>query len=590
MELITDKETLGNIDSEEVTLLRNKEHLLNMLPHYEFSEESEKRIVDAINNPPSLDFMGIPLNTNSQRAFFKLTDEDKKDLIEEINEINEQVIKYYCHGLDKEEAEKTKRNVTLNINPERDSIKAILQSSKYLVVSRNPIDIIFCSTNQNFGSCYSFDSNYGYCMGVPALIPNKDMFVCYLTKGKHQNYEIKEEHGDTYSFRYMKMLTRFFAYHCVGKPNAEQVEILADDSEKDMLGLGFIYPKNDGTYMNHKDIRFGYFGNLFKKLGLNVIEPKRTFIDQETNKNTARYNYDVNGYWKLKTPEWFLATEKVNENHMNPYFDNLYYLDSNEPTYKIDCGSQSQYTNYIRSSGSNTSMYDKITRGRKLEDIIGYDRDDSCCDEDDENSQCCDRCDDYFNEDDMYWIESRGAYVCDSCYNNYYFECECCSERFHNDNEYTIYEIIRGLETEYRCVCESCRDNYYYCEECCQWFEYNSVEETEDGHCCKNCYEKIYEECSACGERACKKEDMLTNYKGDYVCEDCYQGKMTKIKQLRYTQRIEFSLPKGIYFEVMKMHKGKIITKGTSEKTIIIKRRRENGRYYNTVITINWEG
>lgn len=65
---------------------------------------------------------------------------------------------------------------------------------------------------------------------------------------------------------------------------------------------------------------------------------------------------------------------------------------------------------------------------------------------------------------------------------------------------------------------------------------------------------------------------------------------MTKIKQLRFTQRIEFSLPSHLHDDVINAHKKDKIIDNYLGKTIIIKRRRENGRYYNTVITINWEG
>lgn len=612
MELITDLEQLEKIDSTKETLTKNNETLLEMIDEFEFSNSSEEKIIHEIKYPSREEFFGNKLDENSQRVFYKITEADKKNLIEEIQAINKHYFDYNHRSKTEEDKEALWKNgcYTKIIDMNNDAVRAIVESSKYLVVSRNPIDILMCSTNQNFGSCYSMTSTYGYALGVPALIPNKDIFVCYLTKGKHQNFSIHSKNKDIdYDFRFMKMLLRFFVYHCVEeKPTeiqaqyspGEYIETIKTE-EKDILGLGYIYPKDGGKNFNHDDIRWRFLAEMFEKLGIKTTRP--TMIETKFEQTTSgkkvpeydnRFSYSYQGSWKLKNKDWFLATERTKNEYMNPYFDNI----SPTSTAKFD-NYNGSCSNYTALSSSNTSPVDKIEKGLSMEDILSGD---DCC-EDNDDCRTCECCGDSDYYDDMYWIEAIDGYVCETCYNEYYFRCDCCDERYHNDDKVVIYEIdSRGNKNTYATVCQSCAERkYYFCEDCDEYYTYESMESTSEGMVCKECFDENFAECQGCGE-AYRIGDMTEMLNEGYRCEDCYQGKAVTVKKFQNMNVIEFKLPWSSYFEIMEKFvnnkKASILDGlklyndiGTSEydakdtKTIVF----IHGEKTNTVMHIEWE-
>lgn len=71
----------------------------------------------------------------------------------------------------------------------------------------------------------------------------------------------------------------------------------------------------------------------------------------------------------------------------------------------------------------------------------------------------CDCCDEYVHQDDAWWVESEGIYVCCHCRDNHYTECDCCGELIRDENVFTF-------------------ENEMLCEDC-----YNDRNE-EDGEAC----------------------------------------------------------------------------------------------------------
>jgi len=597
MELITDIEEIKQIDSTPETLEKNKEHLLNMIPEFEYSDSSEERILDAIKTPVTLDFFGHKLDENSQRLFFRLTETDKKNLMDEIKAVNDKNFEYNSRELSPEEKELRYKEGRYSkiINTDYDAIKAIINSSRYLVVSRNPVDITFCSTNQNFGSCFSMTSSYGYAFGVPALIPNQDIFVCYLTKGKHQNFSISSPEHTGYEFRYMKMLARFFVYHCkettmitkeIYDPYTGMGEETYLEEEKDVLGLGYIYPKENGTNLNNNDIRWRFFAKLFQDVKIPTIIP--TIIpgnEQKYGLVPSRFEYDTDKQYDLKHKDWFLAVENVNHDLMNPYFDNLRNLDSDHGTYDAYDGCGGSYTCMDE---CNTSPVDKIENGQPLENIISgksdYDR-------------RCAYCEEYYHEDDMFYISSNNDYVCDCCYSENYTSCHHCGERILREDMVEIWEITSdGREAVIKEVCERCASNRYNsCDECGKYYDGDSL--TED--MCLNCYDQYHSTCPICSDEI-HNDDTIKDFKGRLICEDCYKGKVTETKRIGNTTYVELELKTEIYFDVINSdsleklsilkgyweYKGAVRTGDIyPHQTILFKR----GENHNTCFTINWK-
>lgn len=614
MELIKDKDELEKIDSTPETLEKNKEHLIEMLEEFEFSNDSEEKIITEIKSPSRKDFFGTKFDKTSQRIFYKITETDKKNLIEQIQDINKHYFDYNTAGKTDEEKEKLWKEGCYSkiIDMNNDAVRAIVESSRYLVVSRNPIDIVMCSTNQNFGSCFSMTSTYGYAFGVPALIPNTDLCVCYLTKGKHQNFSIHSRNKNMdYEFRFMKMLLRFFVYNCkeeivlnpLTPDTAFDTNYVEETEEKDVLGIGYIYPKDCGKQFNKGQMRWEFIAELFEGLGIKTTKPQRKEIELSESSsgkkypiNENKYNYVDHGNYKLKNDTWFLARERTEDEYMNPYFDNITFSSGGiNPRFCTFNGSSGSYTCM---DSCNESPVNKIEKGYSLDEIINR-----CEDCDDEDQCCCPHCDEYYNQDDMYWIESNNEYVCEDCYNEYYFRCDVCDERFSNEKGITIYEIdSRGNKNTYTAVCQSCAEReYYFCEDCDEYYTYESMESTSEGMVCKECFDENFAECQGCGE-AYRIGDMTEMLNEGYRCEDCYQGKAVTVKKFQNMNVIEFKLPWSSYFEIMEKFvnnkKASILDGlklyndiGTSEydakdtKTIVF----IHGEKTNTVMHIEWE-
>ena len=65
---------------------------------------------------------------------------------------------------------------------------------------------------------------------------------------------------------------------------------------------------------------------------------------------------------------------------------------------------------------------------------------------------CC-NCGDRVHEDDAIWVECEDGYICNRCYNRYYFTCDDCGEVFPNDREH------RGT------------NGCYYCDNCAPYHD-----------------------------------------------------------------------------------------------------------------------
>ncbi len=81
-----------------------------------------------------------------------------------------------------------------------------VSETKYLVISRNPVDFMMCSTGQGFHSCYALDSRSSNAWSLPSLLCDKNRFLIYLTNAKFKNFVLDDE-GDM-KFRYLKIKAR----------------------------------------------------------------------------------------------------------------------------------------------------------------------------------------------------------------------------------------------------------------------------------------------------------------------------------------------------------------------------------------------
>lgn len=84
--------------------------------------------------------------------------------------------------------------------------RQLLANIKYIVISKNPTDLMMCSTNQMFSSCSCLDSHYSYSTSIPALILQPNMYIIYgVSNLKYKKWELPNSklklHNLKYTFR-----------------------------------------------------------------------------------------------------------------------------------------------------------------------------------------------------------------------------------------------------------------------------------------------------------------------------------------------------------------------------------------------------
>lgn len=109
----------------------------------------------------------------------------------------------------------------------------------------------------------------------------------------------------------------------------------------------------------------------------------------------------------------------------------------------------------------------------------------------------------------------NGDYLCESCYNERYFYCECCREDC--DAEDAV-EVMNGRHM--MTVCSECAENRYtQCSECKRYYENNEMTEATSGEqYCPKCVSNCTKECDECEQ--IYDGSALDNFK-DGLCEHC---------------------------------------------------------------------
>lgn len=127
-------------------------------------------------------------------------------------------------------------------------------------------------------------------------------------------------------------------------------------------------------------------------------------------------------------------------------------------------------------------------------------------------------------ENDEYYTTADGDTICEDCYCNEYFTCECCGEIHHIDDAYTAQDT-------YEMYCEDCKnDELYYCEDCGEYHaDGDNMHQLANGdYICNHCYENgDYYYCDNCGElHYC--DEMHEGDDGYMYCDDCYEEGLIK--------------------------------------------------------------
>jgi hypothetical protein len=125
----------------------------------------------------------------------------------------------------------------------------------------------------------------------------------------------------------------------------------------------------------------------------------------------------------------------------------------------------------------------------------------------------CHECGEYYYEDDTdrIYVEDAGD-VCQGCYDEYYFSCECCEEQGHRDSSHEVDDEM---------WCNYCADNdASYCGQCSTYTRHNNiVGEYEGEQMCDSCYDGGDYHLKECGTIVEPTEIKLTVARCD-CCDD----------------------------------------------------------------------
>ncbi len=217
MKVVEVKNNTHFMDEEDERL--NIQNFIKLLPHFFYTEESNRMIIEAIENREHETFYALDkflnLNPFDRRRWFKINlpkQMDKafsiyRDIIytrfcdERLSPGEYALLTEYQvfkDGYFKKDGNKVKLfryllKHHLITQSQIDEINKYKQRAAYICISRNPVDYLFSATDQSFSTCESLSSDYegAYYMGLGGLPSDPNRCLIFLTNGKTKKYDIK---------------------------------------------------------------------------------------------------------------------------------------------------------------------------------------------------------------------------------------------------------------------------------------------------------------------------------------------------------------------------------------------------------------
>jgi len=343
---------------------------------------------------------------------------------------------------------------------EIEQITTIRQSSKklYIIISRNPIDFLFCATNQNFGSCLSLSSDHGeaFYMGLAGATVDPNRVIMMLSNGKYKRFTVKGE-----EFKHFKIISR--SWGVVGT---------APDVDKDILHITKYYPNSQAVIKFCKPI-----SDIF---GIEINDKREPF-------------YGLHGKYPFEFPKF-----------KNDFGVSFMYLD-NFGVVKYKSG---RYGYDFANGGTGCKMKSwRWSRGfERMKTINNLDGSISCVD-----------CGNGMREDDAYYNENddgNGDAFCWDCFNAKYFHCKNCDkfETKENGHEYDNSTYCLDCFDKLFTTCTHCDDP----------LRIDDGKDGDGSLYCTKCFDEIYTACVWCKDVHRRDSGEFTEVDSDLYCKTCH--------------------------------------------------------------------
>jgi len=301
----------------------------------------------------------------------------------------------------------SKSNFDLDGN-HKDSVKNFLETVNarklptkqklYLVFTKNPIDMLFCSTGKNWSSCLDLTGEYNYWSGLPTTIIDKSRGMIYVTdKTKKRVFESGYfENGKYFDKKIDKMLIRSWVILC----------------EKGLKIVGF-YPNDSLNKVKIIDLINQNIPNKFL-----LIQNETSFI----SKYPITLIFNINEDAQLI----YLDSSKLIEKENGVFLSSS----STSDLYFFSRRKGVKYGNSVKDIDCNLYLLYK-----ENQNIVEYSKSFGIC-------ECCSE----YSHD---LTEVNGLYYCEECVAANFFVCDRCGKI--EDKEEMYYDTDGETKICYDC-------------------------------------------------------------------------------------------------------------------------------------------
>jgi len=371
-----------------------------------------------------------------------------------------------CYSTIEKRAEEEVDKVIARFFERVNAIKLPTKQKLYLVFTKNPIDMLSCSTGENWSSCLNLFGDYTYWSGLPTTIIDKSRGMFYVTdKTRKIIFPEGFEKGKYSEIKVDRMLTRSWSFI---------VEKIEEDGEvKTGLNIVKFYPNANINFKKMiKKVAPNtlYFSNYKIKKNKWQCYSKYPITPVFTKKGNAQIIYQDNSSLKIKDNKVFYKI-KYNKTRSLPSLQTIGFS-NNQNNKEVELTVKSSYP-FIENISEG--LYNLYESSIGLEDIQNF-------------CYSCGEC--LLENDEIYEVD--GEWYCSDCFFERFVICANCGE---------YIEIDEAYEVDDEWYCSSCHsEGFTVCEFCNEEYPNEDLFFLESGLvACNACLNEYFSPCSDCG-------------------------------------------------------------------------------------------
>jgi len=450
----------------------NIDNYINILEYFFLDSSSKNRVIDRIRSIES-DYLDKLFNLNEQkRAWFEIkfmpdTDSGFKEYVSMLDywtgspEKGKLIFDYNLLEYEKYKSNKIqvgKQEIKLVkfllkkgvLNSEHiDRLNTLKTSNRklYMCISRNPIDYLFCSTNQSFTSCESLNSGYegAFYMGLGGLPIDPNRFLVFLSNSKLARYTIKG-----YEFKHFKYASR--SWGLIGEGDKLAI-IKSYPSQILNIAKRLKALKYNASYVPDLDLPFT---SKFK------FKPPHYEDDQVS----TIYLDEIGLTWDSSGEQYYYSNRGGNIGGATCFnfgggFEELEYFEDLDGN------------NYV-CNNCGCNLY---------EGDIYWAYDEPYCDNCySESYTGCYNCDETIELDSSNTFYANDYAYCERCFNIEFTTCNMCGNTIALDSSFA--------DPDGNACCEDCySDNFIICTDCGDTISNDDANELDERYFCDDCFE-----------------------------------------------------------------------------------------------------